>query len=511
MGLRMTRIFALLLTAMLLMAAADPAEMELGPREEEPTLENAIEAIDVGRFRLADQILQQILAEQPQNQEVYYFAAWAAYGSGQYERAKDLVARYSGFHSVGIYAGEAVKLKVAIDEAIAAFKASEQSAFDYAQRQHTIFAYAAFRDAYPKSASVEQADFLSYRRAKEVNVEISYQRYLHYWPDGKFKADAEKSADLAAFREARQQNTVESYQLYASSYPRGAYLLQAMQREETLAYARASTDGSVSALQAFLARYPNGSFRNEAKKSLTAAEARAPLRALSGPTVIIPAGVYVYRVSAPGTPRADTRTFEVSKPFTAMATEVTFDMWDRCVADAACAQDGPSDQGWGRVRRPLINVTRHDVDTFTAWMNEKWQAAGGRGTWRLPSEVEWAYMARGRNSQITAQKAAFDKASQVCADCDDRAGADATFPVGRAAPNSFGLYDMLGNAAEWVDDCWGPEFSAAPVREKCTSGVVRGTTNMTVPMLLAIQARQEMAFDSRNKLVGFRLILVGAN
>ncbi|WP_272944991.1 hypothetical protein [Kordiimonas gwangyangensis] len=40
---------------------------------------------------------------------------------------------------------------------------------------------------------------------------------------------------------------------------------------------------------------------------------------------------------------------------------------------------------------------------------------------------------------------------------------------------------------------------------------MRGTTNMTVPMLLAIQARQEMAFDSRNKLVGFRLILVGAN
>jgi formylglycine-generating enzyme required for sulfatase activity/outer membrane protein assembly factor BamD (BamD/ComL family) len=507
----MTRIFALVLAAMVLMAAVDPAEMEMGPRDEEPTLENAIEAIDVGRFRLADQILQQILATSPQNQELYYFAAWAAYGSGQYERAKQLVERYTAFHSIGIYASEAVKLKAAIDEAISAFKASEQSAFDYAQRQHTIFAYAAFRDAYPKSANVEQADFLSYRRAKEVNVEISYLRYLNYWPDGKFRADAEKSADLAAFREARQQNTVESYQNYAGAYPTGAYLLQAMQREETLAYTRASVDGSVTALRAFLARYPRGSYRNEATKALKAAEARAPLRALSGPTVNIPAGVYVYRVTGQPGVRATARTFEIAAPFTAMAHEVTFEMWDRCVADGGCPEAGPTDEGWGRVNRPVINVTRTDVDAYTAWLNKSWQASGGSGTWRLPGEVEWAYMARGRNSQITAQKAAFDKASQTCAECDDRAGADATFPVGRAAANSFGLYDMLGNAAEWVDDCWGPEFSAAPAMENCTSGVVRGTTNLTVPMLLAIQARQEMPFTARHKLVGFRLILVGGN
>jgi formylglycine-generating enzyme required for sulfatase activity len=485
--------------------------MDIGPQDEEPTLENAIEAIDVGRFRLADQILQQILATSPQNQEVYYFATWAAYGRGQYERARQLVERYNAFHAIGIYASEAIKLKAAIDEAISAFRASEQSAFEFAQRQHTIFAYAAFRDAYPDSANVEQADFLSYRRAKEVNVEISYRRYLTYWPGGKFRTDAEKSADLAAFREARQQNTVESYQSYLTTYPNGAYLLQAIQREETLAYTRASTDGSVTALRAFLARYPRGSYRNEATRALRDAEARAPLRALSGATVTIPAGVYVHRAAGQAGVRATARTFEIAAPFTAMAHEVTFEMWDRCVVDGGCPATGPTDEGWGRVNRPVINVTRADVDAYTTWLNKSWRASGGAGTWRLPSEVEWAYMARGRNSQITAQKAAFDKASQTCAECDDRAGADATFPVGRAAANSFGLYDMLGNAAEWVDDCWGPEFSAAPVMENCTSGVVRGTTNLTVPMLLAIQARQEMAFATRHKLVGFRLILVGGN
>lgn len=506
----MQRIFALLLATLLLTAATTSAEMEMDRGTDEPTLENAIEAIDVGRFRLADEILQRLVAAHPTNQEIYYFAAWAAYGSSHYDRAKALVERYNGFASAGIYASEAVKLEAAIHEAIRAFKASEQSAFDFAQRQHTIFAYAAFRDAYPLSANVEQADFLSYRRAKEVNVEISYRRYLDYWPQGKFRGDAEKSVDLAAFREARQQNTVESYQNYLTAYPKGAYALQAMQREETLAFSRANTDGSATALRAFLARYPRGSYFNEASKALKAAEARAPLRALSGPTVKIPAGTYVYRAPGQAGVRTPTRTFEIATAFTAMAHEVTFEMWDRCAAEGACAADGPADEGWGRLNRPVINVTRADVDTYVTWLNSRWQAAGGQGTWRLPSEVEWAYMARGRNSQITAQKAAFDRASQACPDCDDRAGADATFPVGRAAPNSFGLYDMLGNAAEWVDDCWGPEFSAAPTAETCTSGVVRGTTNLTVPMLLAVQARQEMAFDARHKLVGFRLILVGA-
>ncbi|WP_262692235.1 formylglycine-generating enzyme family protein [Kordiimonas aestuarii] len=504
----MIRYIALITLSFILIAMADPAEMDMSSRDAAPTLEAAIEAIDAGRFRLADEILTSLLEENPHNQEYYYLAARAAYGSGQYRRAKDLIERYLSFHGMGYAADEAVKLKASIEEALRAFSASEKAAFDYAQRQHTIFAYAAYRDAYPASANVEQADFLSYRRAKEVNVEISYLRYLNYWPEGKFKADAERSADLAAFREARQQNTVESYQGYQTAYPRGAYVLQASDREQTLGYSRATADGSVAALQAYLARYPMGSYRGEAQKALNAAKTRAPLRALSGPTVNIPPGFFIYRPQAQPGKQAAPKTFELTAPFTAMAFEVTFDMWDACVRDGACSTEGPRDEGWGRVGRPVINVTRADVATYTAWLNKSWQAAGGTGRWRLPSEVEWAYMARGRNSQITAQKAAFDKASQNCLDCDDRLGADATFPVGRAAPNSFRLYDMLGNVAEWVDDCWGPEFGAAPLVENCQSGVIRGATNLTVPMLLAMQARQEMAFDARHKFVGFRLIKV---
>ncbi|WP_417450330.1 formylglycine-generating enzyme family protein [Kordiimonas sp.] len=504
----MIRYIALITLSFILIAMADPAETEVAEPHVAPSLEGAIEAIEAGRFRLADEILQSLLQENRRNQEYYYLAAQAAYGSGQYERASDLIERYLGFHGVGAAAEEAIKLKASIEDAVKAFGASEKTAFDYAQGQHTIFAYAAFRDAYPASTNVEQADFLSYRRAKEVNAEISYLRYLHYWPQGRFSVDAERSADLAAFREARQQNTVESYQNYRASYPRGTYVLQASEREQTLAFTRASTDGSVIALQGFLTRYPMGTYRGEAQKALNVARTREPLRALSGPTVNIPAGFFVYRPQISPGKLAAPKTFEITAPFTAMTYEVTFEMWDACVRSGTCTADGPNDEGWGRLNRPVINVTRTDIDTYTAWLNAAWRAAGGTGKWRLPSEVEWAYMARGRNSQITAQKAAFEKAFQSCLDCDDRIGADATFPVGRAAPNSFRLYDMLGNVAEWVDDCWSPEFGAAPVQQNCQSGVIRGATNLTVPVLLAMQLRQEMAFEARHKLVGFRLIRV---
>ena len=450
--------------------------------------------------------MQQLLASDPDNQEMHYFAAHAAYGSGQYERAQKLVDRYMVFHSVGYHRDKAVKLKAAIEEALGAFAASEKAAFEYAQRQHTIFAYAAFRDAYPNSSNVGNADFMSFRRAKEVNVEISYQRYLQYWPEGKFKTDALRSADLAAFREARQQNTILSYTSYLSTYPKGTFADQARAREEALAFSIATADGTPGALEAFLVHYPRGAYRNEAIRSLKLAEEKAPLRSLTGPTKLVPAGMYIYRRPATRAERNAPQVFEISSPFHAMVYEVTFEMWDRCTAEGGCTGPRPDDEGWGRVRRPVVNVGRLEIEEFTRWLNGRWRVAGGEGTWRLPSEVEWAYMARGMNGLVTLSRAAIEKAGQACADCDDKAGADATFPVGRFTPNSFGLYDMLGNVAEWTADCWDTRFGAAPVLEDCQTGVVRGTLDSTVPLALAAQARQAMAVSARHKLIGFRLV-----
>lgn len=502
----MTQRLTVLVLSFFLIAAAETADMAEPSGDE--TLADVLTALDSGRFRYADQIVTRLIENSKQpDQGLYYFAARAAFGSGQYARAKTLIDRYHSFHGMGDFHEEASRLRKNIDDALTTFTASEKSAFEYAQKTHTIFAYAAFRDAYPASQKVDAADFMSFRRATEVNVEISYQRYLDYWPAGKYRQHAQRSADLAAFREARQQNTPTSYQSYLRSYPHGVFREQATQREEALAFAAAKADGSEHAIRNFLAIYPRGGFRAEALKTLKLAQEKAPQRDLVGRTVRIPSGSYIYRAPSSNGVRSAPRVFEISQPFVAMAYEVTFEQWANCVKDGACTNMEPGDEGWGRKNRPVINISRHDITEYTVWLNGKWREAGGLGTWGLPSEVEWAYMARGLNSLVSSPRAAFEKAGRTCPDCDDRAGADATFPVGQFSANSFGLFDMLGNAAEWTNDCWSDQFAnGAEADQECALGVVRGATNSTVPLVVAAQAREAFDMDARSKAVGFRLI-----
>ena len=69
--------------------------------------------------------------------------------------------------------------------------------------------------------------------------------------------------------------------------------------------------------------------------------------------------------------------------------EVTFDDWDVCVAGGGCNGYRPSDEGWGRGRRPVINVSWDDAKAYVEWLS---RVTGE--DYRLPSEAEWEYAAR---------------------------------------------------------------------------------------------------------------------
>ena len=86
-----------------------------------------------------------------------------------------------------------------------------------------------------------------------------------------------------------------------------------------------------------------------------------------------------------------------------------------------------------------------------------------------------------------------------------------TTPAGGYAPNRFGLYDMLGNAWEWTEDCWNASYAGAPsdgaawLAGDCGQRVLRGGSWSTVPRYARSATRFKNPADFRDNLTGFRL------
>lgn len=138
----------------------------------------------------------------------------------------------------------------------------------------------------------------------------------------------------------------------------------------------------------------------------------------------------------------------IDKPFYIGKFEVTQAQWKRVM------QTNPSVFQGSEVddadEHPVDNVTWKDVQEFIRRLNEK----EGVTRYRLPSEFEWEYAARaGAEGDI-----AWSETQQVA-----QLGTRTTQKVGQKKPNTWGIYDMLGNVWEWVEDYYNEKIFAEPV------------------------------------------------
>jgi formylglycine-generating enzyme required for sulfatase activity len=198
-----------------------------------------------------------------------------------------------------------------------------------------------------------------------------------------------------------------------------------------------------------------------------------------------------------------------AKPFAVSKFEVTFDDWDACVAYGDCPR--ASDSGWGRGRRPVINVSWDDTKRYVAWLSRM----TGK-TYRLLPEAEWEYAARAGTrtyysfSNEEALYLALAKLGEY-AWYDANAG-EQTHPVGEKKPNGFGLYDMHGNVWEWVEDCVHENYDGAPqdgtawiAGGDCNSRILRGGGFDYDPRFLRSAVRNGNTSDNRGHNLGFRI------
>lgn len=126
----------------------------------------------------------------------------------------------------------------------------------------------------------------------------------------------------------------------------------------------------------------------------------------------------------------------IGRGFALARTPITFAQWDRFVAAGGTAY-APPDEGWGRGDRPVVNVSWDDAQAYLAWLAER----SGRA-YRLPSESEWEYAARGGTATAYHWGAAFVPGGATCLDGGDRWGGQMTAPVACSPANPFGLHDM---------------------------------------------------------------------
>jgi len=175
-------------------------------------------------------------------------------------------------------------------------------------------------------------------------------------------------------------------------------------------------------------------------------------------------------------------------------------------------------------RDPVMCVNWDDTKAYTAWLSK----VTGK-TYRLPSEAEWEYAARAGSKGTRYWGDSLENSCQY-GNFADLAGAAAlnwnrtpdkifpcndghvyTSPVGSYKPNAFGLYDMLGNVWEWVEDCYivfpaGSPTDGRPfLVDGCTQRLLRGGSWYNSPWLVRSGFRYFGPGGVRSRSVGFRV------
>ncbi|RPH97537.1 MAG: hypothetical protein EHM68_07950 [Lysobacterales bacterium] len=342
----------------------------------------------------------------------------------------------------------------------------------------------------------KRQDEEAWKAAAAQRTSAAVDAYLAAWPDGLHADEARtlrqelaaRDNDRRAFDAARKLNTVAAYQSYVDAFPRGASVAAALEAIDELTLR------------------PGKTFRD------------CP----QCPTVVVvPAGSFWQgsEESAPGTLKNETprRMVTIAEPFAAGVFEITFEQWDLCVAEGGCS-NRPADNGWGRGSRPAIMVSWNDATEYADWLGKKTGQS-----YSLPSESQWEYLARageegdwlgGDPAQLCAFANIAGSESGLRwqhGECADPAPL-ATLPVGSLQPNDFGLYDVIGNVAEWTLDCMNLSYLDAPAdgsawgRGICSSRMTRGGSWFTGTRDIRLPARFNLKNGDRNDFTGFRVV-----
>jgi formylglycine-generating enzyme len=345
--------------------------------------------------------------------------------------------------------------------------------------------------------------------------------------------------DKAACNSARHQNSIAAWDFYLKNFPNGACRYEA---QEEMAWLRALQSGEPAAFQMFMDMFPSSKHGEEAKKRVEPAPSDDDYN-----MVLVGGGSYNMGCTSEQQDcendekpahRVNVGDFYLGK------YEVTVAEFKRFVDEENYRTDAEKDVGsyiwdgkewvqkaginWrhdvaGQLRsssemsHPVIHVSWNDAQAYCQWLSRK----TGK-TYRLPTEAEWEYAARGGGQTVL-----FGNGKNVIDPAQVNFGSveagkkpysvvgtyrQKTVPVGSLnSPNGLGLHDMSGNVWEWCSDWYGSDYyqnssSANPKGPSSGSGrAVRGGSWGGFPQNCRVAYRDDFAPGYRGDDLGFRL------
>ncbi|MFT6269492.1 MAG: peptidoglycan hydrolase-like protein with peptidoglycan-binding domain [Alphaproteobacteria bacterium] len=410
-------------------------------------------------------------------------------------------------------------------------------------------------------------DESAWAQAKRLNTPIAYQDYLDKQIDGKYRAqatdikarlieqdriakvNAERTLiDRTAWQTAMNTNTIEAYQGYLNGHPEGSYRTRAQQGIKNIELENSQIpltinvspkNANVSIFQT-TKRYETGIrllpgqykleislpgyktqiqdielTENSYSFDFTLKELLPPaIQSLIDGIKVIPSGSFMM-----GSDTLSSKTKPVHKvnikSFKMTETEITFAMWDTCVAVGACTAQ-LRDGGYGRGNRPVTFIIYPEIyQQFIPWLNK---VTGEK--FRLPSEAEWEYAARAGSQtkynwgdNINCNQARYG----IMFDKHCKTRTKGPVPVKSYAPNAFGLFDMHGNVSEMTEDCYRNSYSDAPTDgsvweaswlcSKGTRSYRGGSWNTPAKHLESAYRMYTRSERARDYTHGFRLVM----
>ena len=221
--------------------------------------------------------------------------------------------------------------------------------------------------------------------------------------------------------------------------------------------------------------------------------------------VVIPSGIFRMGSNAGDGSEGPVRTVRIAKSFAIGRYEVTIADWNACVEAGGCSYKPKVKKA--QKNAPVHRISWQDAQKYLAWISKK---TGYR--YRLPSEAEWEYAARGGSGSRYWWGNRMSVGMADCKECGGDWSYSAPAPVGKVKANAFGLYGVSGGVWEWTDDCWRHGFDRAPTDGtastvgNCNLRVLRGGSWRNNAEYAHTTSRFKYDFNVRYSTNGFRVV-----